>query len=79
MLPIDFSPDSPGRVIKTSTGYWAYVPNPLPPAVEVDWDLANTLTEASRRLGELAGVTRTLPNPHLPALEDATDEPPPPA
>jgi len=65
MLPSDFSSNSPGRVVRASTGYWAYVPNPLPPPVEVDWTLAEPLAEASRRLGELAGLTRTLPNPHL--------------
>mgnify|MGYP000107535417 CR=1 FL=1 len=65
MLPSDFSKSSPGRVIKVSSGYWAFVPDPLPPALALDWNLAEPLAEASRRLGELAGVTRTLPNPHL--------------
>ena len=65
MRPSDFSKTSPGRVIRAPNGYWAYVPDPLPPALEVDWRLAEPLAEASRRLGELAGVTRTLPNPHL--------------
>ncbi len=65
MRPSDFSKTSPGRVIRAHGGYWAYVPDPLPPALEADWHLAEPLAEASRRLGELAGVTRTLPNPHL--------------
>jgi len=65
MLPSDFSKSSPGRVIRVSSGYWAYVPGPLPPVLPVDWDLAESLAEASRRVGELAGVTRTVPNPHL--------------
>lgn len=65
MLPTDFSVDCPGRVVRVASGYWAYVPNPLPPPLSVDWDLAEPLVEASRRLGELAGVTATLPNPHL--------------
>ena len=65
MLPSDFSESSPGRLIKAQGAYWAFVPNPLPPALEVDWALAEPLAEASRRLGELAGITRTLPNPHL--------------
>jgi len=66
MVPSDFSDASPGRVIWASGDYWAYVPDPLPPApLDMDWNLAEPLAEASRQLGELAGVTRTLPNPHL--------------
>jgi Fic family protein len=65
MHPTDFTESSPGTVVRAASGYWAYVPTPLPPAVEVDWSLAEPLAEASRRLGELAGVTRTLPNPHF--------------
>ncbi|MGH3427242.1 MAG: Fic family protein, partial [Mycobacteriales bacterium] len=65
MRPTDFSDASPGKIIRASSGYWAYVPNPLPPALDVDWTLAEPLARASLRLGELAGVTRTLPNPHL--------------
>jgi Fic family protein len=37
----------------------------LPPALEIDWELANTLSEADRSLSELSGVARTLPNPHV--------------
>jgi Fic family protein len=65
MQPSDFSDASPGRVVRASSGYWAFVPAPLPPRLDVDWGLAEPLAEASRRLGELAGVSRTLPNPHL--------------
>src|SRR5206468_6859785 len=65
MQPSDFTEKAPGRPIKTAQDYWAFVPQPLPPALEIDWDLANTLSEADRSLSELAGVARTLPNPHL--------------
>lgn len=65
MLPEDFSNDCPGKVIRAASGYWAYVPHPLPPVLSVDWNLAEPLAEASRHLGELAGVTATLPNPPL--------------
>lgn len=41
------------------------MPQPLPPALEIDWELARTLSEADRSLSELSGVARTLPNPHL--------------
>jgi len=65
MQPSDFTEKAPGRPIKTAQDYWAFVPKPLPPALEIDWDLANTLSEADRSLSELSGVARTLPNPHL--------------
>jgi len=58
--------DSPaGRVVRTPAGYWAFVPHPLPPAFSWTPDLVIALSEADRALGELAGLGRSLPNPHL--------------
>jgi len=57
-----------GRLITVGKGegaYRAFMPDPLPPQLSVDWDLARSLSEADRALSELAGVGRTLPNPHL--------------
>jgi Fic family protein len=57
-----------GRVIKVGRGeaaYWAFVPNPLPPALSFEPPLVWALSEADRALGELAGLGRALPNPHL--------------
>jgi Fic family protein len=54
-----------GRLIKTAQDYWAYVPGPLEPAFEYDRQLVGRLSDADRALSELAGVARTLPNPHL--------------
>jgi Fic family protein len=68
MNPDRFRSSPSGKVIKVGRGeaaYWAYVPNPLPPDLEPDWELASLLSEADRALSELAGVGRTLPNPHL--------------
>lgn len=45
--------------------YWAYVPNPLPPAIELDNQLWRIQSDADRALGELAGLGRLMPNPHL--------------
>ena len=45
--------------------YWAYVPNPLPPTIDVDWELANLVSKAGIKLGELSGAGQLLPNPHL--------------
>jgi len=58
--------DSPsGKLVKTKAGYWAFVPNPLPPAIAWSDELVTTLSEADRAIGELAGLGRLLPNPHL--------------
>jgi Fic family protein len=51
--------------IGTGGGYWAFAPNPLPPPIEWTPDLVSTLSDADRALGELAGLGRSLPNPHL--------------
>jgi len=57
-----------GRLLKVGqgeTGYWAFVPNPLPPAFSWDSGMVRLLSDADRALGELSGLGRTLPNPHL--------------
>lgn len=65
MKPEDFTKSTAGHCIRTPQGYWAFVPNPLPPKIDYPSSLVNLLSEADRALGELAGVGRTLPNPHL--------------
>jgi Fic family protein len=65
MQPADFTERKSGRLIKHQRGYWAFVPNPLPPEIELSWKLAGEISAADRGLSELAGVARTLPNPHL--------------
>ncbi len=65
MQPDSFTSSAPGRVQKTPQGYWAFVPIPLPPQLEPSWELARQISEADRALSELAGIARTLPNPHL--------------
>jgi Fic family protein len=57
-----------GRLLKVGQGdtaYWAFVPHPLPPALTFDLELVWALSDADRALGELAGLGRMLPNPHL--------------
>jgi len=63
--PADFTENKTGQVIKTSQGYWAFIPDPLPPELHITWQLASHFSEADRALSELAGIARTLPNPHL--------------
>jgi Fic family protein len=63
-----FSENTWGRLTRVGSGkdgYWAYVPHPLPPPLEYDPALVNTLSAADRALGELAGLGRALPNPYL--------------
>jgi hypothetical protein len=68
MTPDAFTVHSSGRVIRVGQGqtaYWAFVPNPLPPPLTFAAALIRSLSEADRALGELAGLGRTFPNPHL--------------
>jgi Fic family protein len=68
MTPDAFTAHSSGCVIRVGQGqtaYWAFVPNPLPPPLTFDAALIRSLSEADRALGELAGLGRTFPNPHL--------------
>ena len=63
----DFKNSTAGKCIRTISRhpYWAYVPNPLPPKITVDWELANLLSKADSKLGELSGTGQLLPNPNL--------------
>jgi hypothetical protein len=63
--PQDFKSDRAGRVVKTISGYWAFVPAPLPPVIEYNSELSLLLSQADAALGELSGVGRVLPNPDL--------------
>ena len=65
--PEAFKNSTAGRCIRTLTRppYWAYVPNPLPPKIEVDWELVNLLSKAGKKLEELSSAGQLLPNVHL--------------
>jgi Fic family protein len=68
MNPELFRGSKSGSVTHVGTGdaaYWAYIPNPLPPALSLDSRLVNALSRADRAVGELSGLGRNLPNPHL--------------
>ena len=57
-----------GRLEQVGLGpatYWAFFPNPLSPPLHWDSELVHMLSEAARALGQLAGLGRALPNPHL--------------
>jgi len=65
MKPEEFRDSPSGRLIRASGGYWAFIPNPLPPRIKWIPDLIASLSQADRALGELAGLSRSLPNPYL--------------
>ncbi len=65
MNPEEFTGSTSGKVIRTTAGYWAFVPNPLPPPIEYDREMVQLLSDADRALGRLAGIGESLPNPHL--------------
>jgi len=54
-----------GRLVRAVDGYWAFVPNPLPPELTWDSPLASLASRADLALGTLSGLGETLPNPHL--------------
>jgi Fic family protein len=65
LRPDEFEPNAPGRLVRTPAGYWTFEPNPLPPPLSFDLSLVRLIAEAEHALGELGGIGRMLPNPHL--------------
>ena len=65
MDPNDFSSTAPGRLLRTPKGYWAFIPDPLPPTIHWSTSLISSLGEAERNLGRLASLADTLPSPHI--------------
>ena len=65
MQVADFISGKSGQLVQTSRGYLAYVPNPLEPKIELTLSIVKELSAADRALSELAGIARTLPNPHI--------------
>lgn len=60
-----FTPTAPGKIVKNSDGQPAFVPDPLPPKLQFAKETIRLLSVADQKLGELAGVGRMLPNPHM--------------
>lgn len=65
MDAITFKDTPAGQVVSVGGAYNAFIPNPLPPAIAWSDELILALSEADRALGQLAGLGRLLPNPHL--------------
>lgn len=60
----DFTDSSSGSLVPTLFGADAFVPNPLPPTLDLG-GLAGQLASASAAIGELRGACRRLPNPYM--------------
>ena len=58
------APES-GTLVPTMDGALAFVPAPLPPAIDYDAELVLALSRADGALSELSGLGRQLPDPHL--------------
>lgn len=66
MKPQEFKESRAGRVIKHPTGYFAFVPNPLPMKLEqYSQKIVAALSVADQKIGELNGLCYRLSNPHL--------------
>jgi len=65
MKKTDFSNKAPGKLIKTTQGYYAYIPNALPPEIEWTPRLINHLTQAERSIARLEEVGQAFPVPHV--------------
>jgi len=61
----DFHAPAAGRLVATMGGALAFVPAPLPPALDYDAELVLALSRADGALSELSGLGRQLPDPHL--------------
>ncbi len=61
MDPNDFRTSSAGNTILTPTGYWAFLPHPLPPEITWSLPLVSALSEAERELSRLSTAVRTFP------------------
>ncbi len=65
MDPKNFSSPSSGTPILTQTGYWAFLPAPLPPVITWSLPLVAALADAERDLSKLATLAGSLPFPKL--------------
>jgi len=66
--PESFTERAPGQVVQAEAdgrAYWAFVPDRLPPKLDVDWELAALVTDATGALRELNGYGRRMRNPGL--------------
>jgi len=61
----DFDANAPGDLVPTTHGVVAFVPNPAPRVLELDFEIIRLLGAAERAVGLLAGATQREFNPYL--------------
>ena len=62
---IDIQNISAGKILNSLTGYPAFIPNCLPPKIEWNTAVVNSLSRADFLLGKLSCEGSKLPNPQL--------------
>ena len=65
MDPKDFPNQDSGKIIRSPNGFWAFIPNPLPPKINWSLALVSRLSEAERNLSRLATLADNFPFPQL--------------
>jgi Fic family protein len=65
MKPNEFRDPKVGQAIRTRTGYWAFIPARLPPAIEWSMPLLSALSDADRDLSRLTALAGNFPFPRL--------------
>lgn len=65
MKPNEFHNPKVGRAIRTQTGYWTFIPAPLPPEIEWTTPLILALSDADRELSKLTTLAGNFPFPRL--------------
>jgi len=65
MKTTDFSAHAPGKVIKTIKGYYAFIPDPLPPQLAWSNKLLSRLASAERSMARLDEVGKAFPVPAI--------------
>ena len=65
MKPNEFRDPKVGKAIRTQTGYWAFIPAPLPPEIEWTTSLISALSDADRELSKLTTLAGNFPFPRL--------------
>jgi Fic family protein len=65
MDPKEYRSQDAGRAILAPAGFWAFLPNPLPPNITWSLPLVSALAQAERDLSQMAAQIRTFPFPRL--------------
>lgn len=65
MNPADYLSDRAGRAIHTLKGYWAFIPDGLPPTLEMGEQLQLALSTADWDLAQLSALVARYPFPRL--------------